>query len=183
VVAAAAAAAGLGRRPAGGGRGRALSTGAFQAGTLSASLPIIDTVEPVAGVVIGAVLFDEQLAASPAALLVRLAAGAVAVAGIVMLGPALAAAQSRPDRPDRPGPGRPDTDRPYAGRPDPAARTKPAPAKTARTGCGPRRASVVCWKPDARRRHRRPVLTQTVRGSCDPRRAPSRRARRLGRLA
>jgi hypothetical protein len=72
--------------------GIALSTGAFQASTLSASLPIIDTVEPVSGVVIGAFLFDERLAASPAGLLVQLAAAGVAVAGIVMLGPALAAA-------------------------------------------------------------------------------------------
>jgi drug/metabolite transporter (DMT)-like permease len=71
--------------------GIALSTGAFQASTLSASLPIIDTVEPVSGVVIGAFLFNERLAASPGGLLVQLAAAAVAVAGIVMLGPSLAA--------------------------------------------------------------------------------------------
>jgi drug/metabolite transporter (DMT)-like permease len=77
--------------------GIALSTGAYQASTLSASLPIIDTVEPVSGVVIGAFLFDERLAASAAGLVVQLAAAAVAVAGIVMLGPALAAAASRPE--------------------------------------------------------------------------------------
>jgi drug/metabolite transporter (DMT)-like permease len=86
--------------------GIALSTGAFQAGTLSASLPIIDTVEPVSGVVIGAFLFDERLATSALGLAVQLAAAGVAVAGIVMLGPALAAAQSRPG--PAAGPPRPD---------------------------------------------------------------------------
>ena len=78
-----------------------LSTGAFQASTLSSSLPIIDTVEPVSGVVIGAFLFDERLAGSPGGLLVQLAAAGVAVAGIVMLGPALAAAAAPADRPVR----------------------------------------------------------------------------------
>jgi hypothetical protein len=77
--------------------GVTLSTGAFQASTLSASLPIIDTVEPVSGVVIGAFLFDERLAASPAGLLAQLAAAGVAVAGIVLLGPALAAATAPAD--------------------------------------------------------------------------------------
>ena len=77
--------------------GMTLSTGAFQASTLSASLPIIDTVEPVSAVVIGAFLFDERLAASPAGLLTQLAAAGVAVTGIVMLGPALAAAAAPAD--------------------------------------------------------------------------------------
>ena len=81
--------------------GIALSTGAYQASTLSASLPIIDTVEPVSGVVIGAFLFNERLAASPGGLLVQLAAGGVAVAGIVMLGPALAAAAAPAEPPRR----------------------------------------------------------------------------------
>jgi drug/metabolite transporter (DMT)-like permease len=76
--------------------GLALSTGAFQASALSSSLPIIDTVEPVSGVVIGAFLFGERLAASPAGLIVQLAAAGVAVTGIAMLGPSLAAVQSRP---------------------------------------------------------------------------------------
>jgi hypothetical protein len=81
--------------------GIALSTGAFQASTLSASLPIIDTVEPISGVVIGAFLFGERLAGSPGGLLVQLAAAGVAVAGIVMLGPALAATAAPADRPVR----------------------------------------------------------------------------------
>jgi drug/metabolite transporter (DMT)-like permease len=71
-----------------------LSTGAFQAGALSASLPIIDTVEPVSGVIIGALLFDERLSSSPGGLIVQLGAAAVAVTGIAMLGPSLAAVQS-----------------------------------------------------------------------------------------
>src|SRR5580700_3565370 len=73
--------------------GIALSTGAYQASALSASLPIIDTVEPISGVVIGAFLFDERLASSAAGLVVQLAAAGVAVVGIAMLGPSLARVQ------------------------------------------------------------------------------------------
>jgi drug/metabolite transporter (DMT)-like permease len=73
--------------------GIALSTGAFQGSALSSSLPIIDTVEPISGVVIGAFLFDERLASSAGGLAVQLAAAGVAVTGIVMLGPSLAAVQ------------------------------------------------------------------------------------------
>ena len=99
-----------------------LSTGAFQASTLSASLPIIDTVEPVSGVVIGAFLFGERLAASPAGLLVQLAAAGVAVTGILLLGPALAAARARPG---------PAADRSAGGSP---AAGSPAASGTARSG-------------------------------------------------
>ncbi len=70
-----------------------LSTGAFQASALSSSLPIIDTVEPVSGVLIGAVIFDERLATSFSGLLVQFLAAGVAVAGIALLGPSLAALQ------------------------------------------------------------------------------------------
>ncbi len=58
---------------------------AFGAGALSLSLPVIDSVEPVTAVAIGATIFDEQLAASPAHLAIQVAAGAVAVAGITVL--------------------------------------------------------------------------------------------------
>jgi hypothetical protein len=83
-----------------------LSTAAFQASALSASLPIIDTVEPVSAVIIGAVLFGERVAASPGGMLVQLGAGVVAVAGIAMLGPSLAAVQEgrRPVQADPGGP-------------------------------------------------------------------------------
>jgi drug/metabolite transporter (DMT)-like permease len=73
-----------------------LSTGAFQASALSASLPIIDTVEPVSGVIIGAVLFDERIAASTGGMLVQVGAGVVAATGIALLGPSLAAVQEGP---------------------------------------------------------------------------------------
>lgn len=58
---------------------------AFAAGALSLSLPVIDTVEPIAAVTIGATIFGERLAASPALLAIQLGGGAVAVAGIAVL--------------------------------------------------------------------------------------------------
>jgi drug/metabolite transporter (DMT)-like permease len=69
-----------------GAAGLLLSATAYQAGALRASLPIMDTVEPVSGVAIGTVVFGERLAASPAGLALQLCAGAAAVTGIVMLG-------------------------------------------------------------------------------------------------
>ena len=66
--------------------GLLLSATAYKAGALRASLPVMDTVEPVAGVLIGAVVFGERLATSPAALVAQLAAAVVAVVGIVLLG-------------------------------------------------------------------------------------------------
>jgi hypothetical protein len=89
-----------------------LSTGAFQASALSSSLPIIDTVEPVSGVIIGAVIFDERLAASPSGLAIQVLAAVVAAGGIAMLGPSLAAVQVGKDsatqvQASRPEPGRP----------------------------------------------------------------------------
>lgn len=58
---------------------------AYGAGPLSLSLPVIDTVEPVAAVVIGATVFGERLASSPALQAVQFAGGALAVAGIAVL--------------------------------------------------------------------------------------------------
>ena len=46
--------------------GTLLSQSAFHAGALSVSLPVIDTLEPISAVVIGAFVFGERLAASPA---------------------------------------------------------------------------------------------------------------------
>jgi drug/metabolite transporter (DMT)-like permease len=63
-----------------------LSANAFQAGALAASLPVMDTVEPVCGVLLGALLFGERLAASPAGFAVQLAGAAAAIAGITLLG-------------------------------------------------------------------------------------------------
>jgi drug/metabolite transporter (DMT)-like permease len=66
--------------------GLLLSATMLQAGALSASLPVIDTVEPVSAVLIGTLVFGEQLAASPAGLALQLAGAAAAVAGIILLG-------------------------------------------------------------------------------------------------
>jgi drug/metabolite transporter (DMT)-like permease len=65
--------------------GTLLSQSAFRAGALSVSLPVIDTLEPVSAVVIGAFVFGERLAASPGQLAAQLAGGAVAAAGIAVL--------------------------------------------------------------------------------------------------
>ena len=58
---------------------------AFNAGPLSLSLPVIDTVEPTAAVVLAAVVFHERLARSPWELALQLAGAAVAVTGIALL--------------------------------------------------------------------------------------------------
>jgi drug/metabolite transporter (DMT)-like permease len=72
--------------------GLALTMGAFQAGALGASLPVIDTVEPVSGVLIGTFVFGEALAATPAGLGLQAAGAAAAVVGIALLGRAAPAA-------------------------------------------------------------------------------------------
>jgi hypothetical protein len=66
--------------------GLLLSANAFQAGVLAASLPVMDTVEPVCGVLLGTLLFGERLATSPAGIAVQLAGAASAIAGITVLG-------------------------------------------------------------------------------------------------
>ena len=66
--------------------GLLLSASAFQAGSLAASLPVMDTVEPVSGVLLGTLLFGERLAASPAGIMMQLAGAAAAIAGITLLG-------------------------------------------------------------------------------------------------
>ncbi len=58
---------------------------AFRAGPLSLSLPVIDTVEPVTAVVIGATVFGERLASSPTLQAVQLAGGLVAIIGIFVM--------------------------------------------------------------------------------------------------
>jgi hypothetical protein len=67
-----------------GGAGLLLVQSAYQAGSLAVSLPIIDTVEPVGSVLLGAVVFKEPLATSWA-LAGQIVAGGLAVAGIVIL--------------------------------------------------------------------------------------------------
>lgn len=58
---------------------------AFNAGPLSLSLPVIDTVEPVCAVLLGVIVFRESLASSPWQFALQLAGGAIAVAGIAIL--------------------------------------------------------------------------------------------------
>ena len=65
--------------------GLLLAQTAFQAAPLTASLPVIATLEPISGVLIGTVVFHERLAASAFALAVQLSAAAAAVAGIILL--------------------------------------------------------------------------------------------------
>ena len=65
--------------------GRAVRPERVRGGALSLSLPVIDTLEPVCAVVIGATVFGERLASSPVQLGFQLAGGAAAVAGIWML--------------------------------------------------------------------------------------------------
>ena len=77
---------------------------AFNAGPLSLSLPVIDTVEPVSSVILGAVVFGELLARSPGLLTLQLVGGAVAVAGIALLShaPVVMAEESRESQPQDP---------------------------------------------------------------------------------
>lgn len=58
---------------------------AFHAGPLSLSLPVVDTVEPTAAVVLAAAVFHESLARSPWQLALQLAGAATAVTGIALL--------------------------------------------------------------------------------------------------
>jgi drug/metabolite transporter (DMT)-like permease len=77
--------------------GAYLTQSSFQAGALSVSLPVIDTVEPASAVLIGATVFSEPLAASPVHLALQLAGGAVAAGGIAALSrSSVAAAETRP---------------------------------------------------------------------------------------
>src|SRR5579875_1282210 len=67
--------------------GTLLSQAAYQSGSLSASLPVIDSLEPISAVLLGTLLFGERLAASPGGLALQLAAAATAIAGIAVLNP------------------------------------------------------------------------------------------------
>jgi drug/metabolite transporter (DMT)-like permease len=58
---------------------------AFKAGPLSLSLPVIDTVEPTAAVVLAAAVFHESLGHSPWQLALQLTGAATAVTGIALL--------------------------------------------------------------------------------------------------
>ena len=64
-----------------------LSVAAYQAGSLAASLPVIDTVEPIASVVIGTMVFGEHLAGWAGSMMIQFTAAA---AGIFLLSPSAA---------------------------------------------------------------------------------------------
>lgn len=66
--------------------GMLLTASMQRAAALSASLPVVDTVEPVSAVLIGTLVFDERLAHSAAGLALQFAGASVAVAGIILLG-------------------------------------------------------------------------------------------------
>ena len=70
-----------------GATGLLLSVAAYQAGSLAASLPVIDTVEPIASVLIGTLVFGEHLAGSAGSMVIQFTAAAVAAAGILLLSP------------------------------------------------------------------------------------------------
>jgi drug/metabolite transporter (DMT)-like permease len=89
--------------------GLLLAASAFQAGALAASLPIMDTVEPATGVLIGTLVFGEQLAASPAGVAAQLMGGVAALAGIALLGRYASAAEAATPR--EPGVSGPPRDR------------------------------------------------------------------------
>jgi len=65
--------------------GLMLSAKAYQAGDLAASLPIMDTVEPLSGVLLGTMVLGERLAASPPRLVLQLVAATAATTGIIVL--------------------------------------------------------------------------------------------------
>jgi len=58
---------------------------AFNAGPLSLSLPVVDTIEPATAVILAVAVFQESLARTPAILAVQLLGAAAAATGIVLL--------------------------------------------------------------------------------------------------
>jgi drug/metabolite transporter (DMT)-like permease len=80
--------------------GLSLSASAYQAGALAASLPIMDTVEPVFAVLLGTLVFGERLATSIGGLALQVTAGAAATVGIVLVGRADRSALARVQRRD-----------------------------------------------------------------------------------
>jgi drug/metabolite transporter (DMT)-like permease len=77
-----------------------LSAATFRAGPLAASLPIIDTAEPISAVLIGILVFGDRLAASPAGLALQCAGAAAAVTGIILLGRSSLGSRAYPHPPE-----------------------------------------------------------------------------------
>ena len=81
-----------------------LMENSFSAAPLHASLPAITAAEPVAGILLGVVVFGDRISISPAMLAVQ-AAGLVAlVAGVIMVAraPSLSSLRHVPSLPARP---------------------------------------------------------------------------------
>jgi drug/metabolite transporter (DMT)-like permease len=66
--------------------GMLVTQSAFQAGPLRASLPMLTVVDPVVSILIGVTVFHEHIDQTPWKVLVEVAASAVLVAGVVVLG-------------------------------------------------------------------------------------------------
>lgn len=65
--------------------GIVLGQSVYRSGSLFVSLPVIDSVEPLGGVVIGVTAFGEQIARSPAVLASQMVAGLIVVVGMAVL--------------------------------------------------------------------------------------------------
>jgi hypothetical protein len=59
-----------------------LGQSVFNAGPLSLRLPVIDTVEPISSVVLGAAVFDQRLASSSGPLALQFVGGAIAATAL-----------------------------------------------------------------------------------------------------
>lgn len=68
-----------------GGSGLLCAQSSFQAGSLAVSLPVIDIVEPLGGVLVGAAIFGERMAGSTGAVIVQVLGALLAALGIVLL--------------------------------------------------------------------------------------------------
>ena len=66
--------------------GMLVAQSAFQAGSLDVSLPMMSVVDPVVSILIGALAFDESIAAGPGPVAVEVLALLVMSAGVVVLG-------------------------------------------------------------------------------------------------
>lgn len=66
--------------------GMVVAQSAFQAGSLDVSLPMMSVVDPVVSILIGALVFDESVAAAPGPVAVEVFALLLMSAGVVVLG-------------------------------------------------------------------------------------------------
>lgn len=129
--------------------GMVLSQSAFRSGPLLISLPIIDSVEPIGAVLIGVTVFGEHIARSPGLLAAQVLAGAVAVAGIVVLdrSPLIAPPPGAPPPVGSP----PAAPPPGPGGPSVSARRRGSPADSG-VGRADDRAGGRAWRAGGRAR-------------------------------